>query len=94
MALIQVQRSVHGTLGVDVVTIQFLEYVANFRVKNRGTSNLYVRVDNIDPIAEGDGTIHLAPGETRVVQVPDTLNPEIRLVSPALSLAYSVEKDQ
>jgi hypothetical protein len=92
MALIQALSSVHSILQPETVdTLQFLDYVATFRVLNRSAFDIYSRVDNIDPSIGGDGSLLIPVGSEVFLMVPDTANPEIRLISVGVA-AYSVEK--
>jgi hypothetical protein len=96
MALVQANRTLTGTLIAGVVTtIQCLTPVNGFRVFNRDpVSPLYYRFDNVDPVVGGDGSFYLAPNSFKwITNLPDNQNPEMRLISAGIGLAFIVEAD-
>jgi len=72
---------------VDQVT--FSGAGAGFRVANRGATDLWVRVDGVDPAASSDENHLIRAGEDRVIGDPSG-NREIRLTAGATCL-YGVE---
>lgn len=91
MASYTVETAKHATLTAATVdTITMTGSVPRFEVKNRGTGDIYFRVDGVNPTVGGDDTYIVCSGEA--LQVPSGGGPdsaEVRLISAA-TIAYSV----
>lgn len=93
MALIIINKTFSGTLGLagTVNTIQIAPPCNSAIIFNRSGSDLYARIDGIDPTIGGNGSFLVPANGSRMFAFVDNLNPEIRLTSSLLSLAYNVE---
>ena len=92
MATYNVLCCTHRTLTANVVdTVNISNSQSYVRVTNRNALNdLYCRVDGTDPTVLGDNSFVVQQNQEKVFGVPDTANPQVRLIS-SFGVAYSVE---
>lgn len=96
MALFQMNRTITLTLITNVVTIiQCLTIINGFRIFNKDpVLSLYFRIDNIDPVIANDGSFLIGPNFIKwATNLPDSANPEIRLITSGVGLIVTVEGD-
>jgi hypothetical protein len=89
MANISASKIKHATLGVntaDVVT--FSKSFKAIEVLNRGSVEIYFRVDGTNPTIGGDDAYVVMPGAP--LQVPSLANPDVVRLIASASCAYSV----
>lgn len=77
-----------GLASVDQVT--FTGTGSNFWIANRGSVDLWFRLDGTNPAASADGSHLLVAGQDRSLPDP-TGNREIRLTAGAATCLYAVE---
>jgi len=75
----------------DTDIIQLSQPCQTVQVYNRSVSSLYVRMDGVDPVVNGDGSFYVEPNKMRLFAVPNVDFPEIRVVGAGLNLGYIVE---
>jgi hypothetical protein len=85
--------SISGILEAGVVeVVQFSGDCSAFLVMNRSTTqSIFLRLDDVDPVVEGDGVRVVLPGQARQFGVPDREIPEIRLIA-AEAAPYTIER--
>lgn len=91
MATLTPSQSAFATVGLSTVdTYRFTGDGSNFWIANRGNADLWIRVDGVDPVVNGDGS-HLIPGMT-MRTFPDPIGAkDVRLTAGAGTCMYAVE---
>lgn len=75
-------RIKHGTLTADTVATVILgKDYDSVEVMARGDSDIFFRVDKVDPTVEGEDSEICSAGGFLVGSVPTTGNTEVRLIS-------------
>jgi hypothetical protein len=93
------QRIQSGTVVANIVTtVTFATWYQSIEIVNRGTVDMWARVDGVDPTIAGDDCIFVAPqgfvGVLNPKHIPEpptgtTTNTEIRMIA-ASNCNYTV----
>lgn len=83
-------RSKHGTLvAATVTTVTLDKDYDSVEVLNRGTVDLWLRVDGVDPVVAADDTYVCVGGGFVILPVPTAGSTDVKLISTGTP-AYSV----